>query len=161
MFSLLSTLLNRQNRSESLPDPLEAAKLFSRFFQEKFEKIRQGFNDEPLNTTENFTSSVPSIDWLSRLHVLSEDQILKLTRESNSTTATVDPVPPKVVLEFTDVLLPVLQKTVSVSLDIWHCAFKKAVVKPMEKKRKKFLSLRLSVNTVQCRTYPMCPRTLR
>ena len=72
MFSLLSTLLNRQNRSESLPDPLEAAKLFSRFFQEKFEKIRQGFNDEPLNTTENFTSSVPSSDMLSRFHALSE-----------------------------------------------------------------------------------------
>ena len=34
-----------------------------------------------------------------------------------------------------------LQKTVSVSLDIWHCAFKKAVVKPMEKKRKKYLVL--------------------
>ena len=48
MFSLLSTLLNKQDRSDSLPDmrPQEAAKSFSRFFQEKIENwIRQEFND--------------------------------------------------------------------------------------------------------------------
>ena len=55
MFSLLSTLLNRENRSDSLPDmiPQEAAKSFSRFFQEKIETIRQEFKDDPLDTTEN------------------------------------------------------------------------------------------------------------
>ena len=41
MFSLLSTLLNRENRSDSLPDmiPQEAAKSFSRFFQEKSRRL--------------------------------------------------------------------------------------------------------------------------
>ena len=50
MFSLLSTLLNRENRSDSLPDmiPQEAAKSFSRFFQEKIETVRQEFNNDPL-----------------------------------------------------------------------------------------------------------------
>ena len=45
MFSLLSTLLNRENRSDSLPDmiPQEAAKSFSRFFQEKIQTIRKEF----------------------------------------------------------------------------------------------------------------------
>ena len=111
MSSLLSTLLNRENRSDSLPNiiPQEAAKSFSWFFQEKIETIRQEFNDDPLDTTENFASSVPSIDVLSRFHALSEDQILKLIRESKSTTATVDPAPTKLVLEFTDILLPVFQ----------------------------------------------------
>ena len=111
MFSLLSTLLNRENKSDSLPNiiPQEAAKSFSWFFQEKIETIRQEFNDDPLDTTENFTSSVPSIDVLSRFHALSEDQIRKLIRESKSTTATVDPAPTKLVLEFTDILLPVFQ----------------------------------------------------
>ena len=109
MFSLLSTLLNREDRSDYLLDmvPQEAANSFSRFFQEKIEKIRQEFNDDPLDTTENFTSSVPSIDMLSRFHALSEVQILKLIREPKSTTlngAT------KLVLEFTVVLLPVFQK---------------------------------------------------
>ena len=125
MFSLLSTLLNRENRYDSLPDmiPQEAAKSFSRFFQEKIETIRQEFNNDPLDTTENFASS----DLLSSFYALSEDQILKVIRESKSTTATVDPAPTKLVLEFTDVILPVFQKIVNLS-------FKKAVVKPLIKK---------------------------
>ena len=141
MFSFLITLLNRENRSDSLPDmiPQEAAKSFSRFFQEKIDTIRQEFNDDPLDTTENFASSVHSSDMLSSFYALSEDQILKLIRESKSTTATVDPAPTKLVLEFTDVLLPVFQKIVNLSLTSGTVptAFKKAVVKPLIKKRAK------------------------
>ena len=74
MSYLLSTLLNRENRSDYLPDmiPQEAAKSFSRFFQEKIETIRQEFNDDPLDTTENFASSVYSSDMLSSVHALSK-----------------------------------------------------------------------------------------
>ena len=90
--------------------PQEAAKSFSRFFQEKIETIRQEFNDDPLDTTENFASSVHSSDILSSFYALSEDQILKLIRESKSATATVDPAPTTLVLEFTDVLLPFLKR---------------------------------------------------
>ena len=138
MFSLLSTLLNRENRSDSLPDmiPQEAAKSLSRFFQEKIETIRKEFNNAPLDTTENFASSVHSSDLLSSFYALSEDQILKLIRESKSTTATVDPAPTKLVLEFTDILLPVFQKIVNVSLTSGTVptAFKKAVFKLLIKK---------------------------
>ena len=138
MFSFLSTLLNRENRSDSLPDmiPQEAAKSFSRFFQEKIETIRQDFNDDPLDTTENFAFSVHSSDMLSSFYALSEGQILKLIRESKSTTATVDPVPTKLVLEFTVILLPVFQKIVNLSLTSGTVptAFKKAVVKLLIKR---------------------------
>ena len=84
MSFLLSTLPNRENRSDFLLNiiPQEAAKSFSWFFQEKIETIRQEFNDDPLDTTENFASSVPSIDVLSRFHALSEDQILKFASQS-------------------------------------------------------------------------------
>ena len=163
MFSLLSTLLNRENRSDSLPDmiPQEAAKSFSRFFQEKIQTIRKEFNDDPLDTTENFASSVHSSDLLSSFYALSEDQILKLIRESKSTTATVDPAPTKLVLEFTDVLLPVFQKIVNLSLTSGTVpiAFKKAVVKPLIKSQ--ISTPRSSVTTVRCPTYPICPRSLR
>ena len=114
--------------------PQEAANSFSRFFQEKIEKIRQEFNDDPLDTRENFTSSVPSIDMLSHFHALSEVQILKLIREPKSNTA-----PTKLILKFTDVLLPQFQKTVTLSLASGTVprAFKKAVVKPLIKTNKK------------------------
>ena len=116
--------------------PQEAAKSFSRSFQEKIETIRKEFNNDPLDTTENFASSVHSSDLLSSFYALSEDQILKLIRESKSTTATVDPAPTKLVLEFTDVLLPVFQKIVNLSLTSGTVpiAFKNAVVKPLIKK---------------------------
>ena len=94
-------------------------KLLNRFpdsFKKKIQTIRKEFNDDPLDTTENFASSVHSSDLLSSFYALSEDQILKLIRESKSTTATVDPAPTKLVLEFTDVLLPVFQKIVNLSL---------------------------------------------
>ena len=118
--------------------PQEAAKSFYRFFQEKIETIRQEFNDDPLDTSENFASSVHSSDTLSRFHALSEDQNLKLIRESKSTTATVDSAPTKLILELIDVLLPVFQKIVSLSFTSGTVpsAFKKAVVKPLIKKYK-------------------------
>ena len=71
-------------RCTYMPDmiPQEAAKSFSRFFQEKIEKIRQEFSYDPSDTTENFASSVYSSDMLSSFYALSEDQILKLICES-------------------------------------------------------------------------------
>ena len=87
--------------------------------------------------TEYFASSVHSSDMLSSFYALSEDQILKLIHESKSTTATVDPAPTKLVLEFTDILLPVFQKTVNLSLTsgtVPTALKKKAVVKPLIKK---------------------------
>ena len=73
---------------------------------------------------------------LSRFHALSEDQILILIRESKSTTVTTDPAKTELVFELTDVLLPVFQKIVSLSLTSGTVpsAFKKAVVKPLIKK---------------------------
>ena len=75
---------------------------------------------------------------LSSFYALSEDKILKLIRESKSTTATVDPAPTKLVLEFADILLPVFHKIVNLSLTSGTVliAFKKAVVKPLIKKKK-------------------------
>ena len=76
---------------------------------------------------------------LSSFHALSEDQeqkILKLIRESKSTTATVDPTPTIHVLEFTDILLPVFQKIVNLSLTSGTVpiTLKKAEVKTLIKK---------------------------
>ena len=58
--------------------PQEAAKSFSRFFQEKIKMIRPEFNADPLDMTENLTCNVHSSNMLSSFHALSEDQILKL-----------------------------------------------------------------------------------
>ena len=72
----------------------------------------------------------------SYFHALSRDQILKLIHASKPTTAAVDPVSTKFVLESTNVLLPVFQKIINVSLESGTVprVFKKAVVQPLIKK---------------------------
>ena len=85
---------------------------------------------------QHFVSSVPPAHMFSYFHALSRDQILKLIHASKPTTAAVDPVSTKFVLEFTNVLLPVFQKIVNLSLESSTVtkAFKKVVVKPLIKK---------------------------
>ena len=85
---------------------------------------------------QHFVSSVPPAHMFSYFHALSRDQILKLIHASKPTTAAVDPVSTKFVLEFTNVLLPVFQKIVNLSLESGTVtkAFKKVVVKPLIKK---------------------------
>ena len=97
MFSLLSTLLNRQDRSDYLPKmkPQEAAESFSRFFNDKTEKMRPGFVDGPSQKSdakEHLVSTVPPAHMFSCFHALSGDQILKLIHASKPTTADVDSV---------------------------------------------------------------------
>ena len=72
----------------------------------------------------------------SCFHALSGDQILKLIHTSKPTTAAVDPMSTKFVLELTNVLLPVFQKIVNLSPEssTVQRAFKKAVIKPPIKK---------------------------
>ena len=85
---------------------------------------------------QHFVSSVPPAHMFSYFHALSRDQILKLIHASKPTTAAVDPVSTKFVLEFTNVLLPVFQKIVNLCLESGTVprAFKKAVVKRLIRK---------------------------
>ena len=69
-------------------------------------------------------------------HALSGDQVVKLIHACKPTTTAADPLSTEFVLEFTNVLLPVFQKIVNLSLESGTVprAFKKAVVKPLIKK---------------------------
>ena len=91
----------------------------------------------------------------SSFYALSEHQILKLSRESKSTTATVDPAPTKLVLEFTDVLLPVFQKIVNLGLTSGTVpiAFKKTLIK-----KQNFDPEVLGNYSLTGPTNPVCPR---
>jgi hypothetical protein len=57
-------------------------------------------------------------------------------KNSRPTTAATDPIPTKLLLEFSDILVPVIQKIVNLSLNtgIVPTLFKEAVVKPLIKK---------------------------
>ena len=75
----------------------------------KTDKIRIGFVYEPLEVLDHKTTLSPVFHrcTFSCFHAVSGDQLLKLIHASKPTTAAIDPVSAKFVLEFTDVLLPV------------------------------------------------------
>lgn len=136
VFSIIDKLLNKSDRSDTLPDMLEqeAAEAFSNYFSSKIEKIRQGFPDQT-NATQPQHSNSQS-DVLACFHLLSEEQVLKLLNRANPTTAVVDPIPTQLMLEFVDTLLPVLTKIINTSIESGTVpeAFKRAAVKPLLKK---------------------------
>ena len=132
----------------------ETAESFSRFFDNKIEKIGQGFVGGPSE------KRVPPAHMFSCCHELSGHQILKLNYALKPTTAAVGPVSTKLALEFTHLLLPVFHKIVNPSLEpgIVAGAFKKAIVKPLIKSQT--WTLRSSATTARCRTCRTCPRSL-
>jgi hypothetical protein len=136
MFSVLSSVLNRDSRSGTLPDLDfdDAARLFSEFFNTKIEQIMQRFSNDLLEDSSDELSHVTSV--LSVFHDVSVEQLVKLLAKSKPTTAVLDPAPTPFVLEFTEVLIPIFQKIVNLSLrsGIVPKAFKQAVVKPLLKK---------------------------
>ena len=100
--------------------PQVADESFSRFFHNKIEKIRQGFVDEASEESEgkeHLGSHVPLANTLSRFCSLSGDHIPEIIQASKPTTAAVGHVSIKFLLEFTDVLLPLFQKIVNLSLE--------------------------------------------
>ena len=77
LFSLQSAQLNRQDKSDYLPDmtPQEVAESVSRLFHEKIEKIKPDFVDEPSQESEGKEHHVSHVlmNTLSRVRALSGD----------------------------------------------------------------------------------------
>jgi hypothetical protein len=136
MFSLLQSLMNRQDCSDVLPDltDQEIADSLSNFFQEKIDKIRLGFSsDAPRDASSSSDTSAVNFSTFSPL--VSGD-IRKLILKAKPTTSALDPAPTKFVLEFLEILLPVFERMINLSLSsgIVPRSFKTASVIPLLKK---------------------------
>jgi hypothetical protein len=135
MFSLLQSLMNRQDCSDVLPDMADQkiADSFSDFFQEKIEKIRLGFSSDAARDASHSDTSTVNF---SRFSPLVAEDIRKLILKANPTTSALDPAPTKFVLEFLETLLPVFERMINLSLSsgIVPRSFKTASVIPLLKK---------------------------
>jgi hypothetical protein len=138
-FSLLDTLLGEQDRSSVCPDlnDTQAAANFSDFFSCKISRIRASLDVSASQMMNN--NHVVSNNAVSQFTVfkpLSQEDVRRLVTQAKPTSCLLDPLPTKLTIELLDILLPVIQKIVNLSLDSGTVPleFKKAVVRPLLKK---------------------------
>ena len=135
MFSVVHSLLGKDSASFFLPelDDQCAASTLCTFFEEKIRTIRTGLEAE--NSSEHQPSYFVD-ETLSEFSPVCEDQLAKIVSKCKPTSSSVDSIPTKIVLDYVDVLLPVLVNIISSSL---HSAIapkplKTAVINPLLKK---------------------------
>lgn len=143
LFEATKKLLNQNiNRAVFPPfdDATELANKMGEYFVEKIANIHSklgaaAINDFPDNQADP-PASVRTTATLDRFSMLSEDDVAKLMRTVSKKTCDLDPMPTSLVLECSDVLLPVVTKIINLSLESGRFAedWKCALVKPLLKK---------------------------
>jgi len=137
---IVDRLLGKDSASPVLPlcGEVTAANTLSSFFVDKIKDIQLGLDDaaDTLSDVEKDYSVQFSGLPLTEFSSVDEGQLRKVILKSKKTSCELDPAPTKFLLQFLEVLLPVLVLIINLSLksgQVPKC-FKKAVVKPLLKK---------------------------
>ena len=138
-FDIVNNLLGKQQTLPILPDSDEqtAADTLSHYFIDKIEKISSDLESAAKNlpeTAENFL--VPNGSSITTFDQVDETIVKKVIDKSKKTSCQLDPAPTNFILQFLDILLPIIVLLINKSLEtgcVPDC-FKKAIVKPLLKK---------------------------
>ena len=119
-------------------DEKTAANTISSYFVEKIDKISSDLDTaaDQLDDDDVDQSSVCSGSSLSEFEPVDETCLRKIIGKSKKTSCFLDPAPTIFLLQFLDIILPILLKLINLSLEhgcVPDC-LKKAVVKPLLKK---------------------------
>ena len=131
-----------ENKINSLPTlfPLpDLPGLFSTFFRDKIIKLRLDLDSQPVCTSSlPLTNPFDSV-LLCTFKPVSESVVKNLILKSALKTCQLDPIPPFLLVECLDTLLPSLTALVNSSLSsgVFPEVFKTALVSPLLKKKKK------------------------
>ena len=112
-------------------DPQDLADQFANFFDEKIEKIRQEFTEDP-----DLSEPVDQPPLLVEFSPITEQELKKIIMSGNSKSCMLDPIPTTLLKASLDTLLPILTKIVNLSITTSSVPskFKTAVVFPLIKK---------------------------
>ena len=134
LWHTLRQVLNSGQESTLPPHQSEKslANKFASFFHKKIKRIRDMFTASsatvisPMCTPPNLPS----------FNEVSEDEVLKIIKNSPTKSCLLDPVPTFLLKDCVEILLPSITKLVNLSLDegVFPQKFKKAVVTPLIKK---------------------------
>ena len=115
MFSVVNKLLGKDTSPQIFPDLEDrAAADLTTFFKEKMSMTREGFI-----VSEETYASDPSVfngKVLSHFTLVTEEQQRNVIYRSKLTSACVDPIPTKIVMDCLDILIPVSFLLINISL---------------------------------------------
>ena len=111
----------------------ELASKFSQYFVDKISSIRVTLQSNTRNTPDSSTNTFSGTE-LREFVPVTETQVL--ANDSKATSCEIDLIPTKFMLQFCDVLLPVIVSIINTSLHkgAMPSVFKTAIVKPLLKK---------------------------
>jgi exonuclease III len=135
MYKLVFGLMgrNKNNPMPSNTDDKLLAEEFSTFFMDKILNIRK--------TLDDFEKFDPNLGLrcthqFDNFHSVSEEDVLSVIKKSKPTTCPTDPIPSKLVKQFSEVLLPTITAMVNKSLTagVFMNEWKSAIIRPLLKK---------------------------
>ena len=136
MFKTINAALHRK---PDLPLPHHEddqilANDFNRFFCDKIERIRQGFQN--VNSNNEITTNIPEVSKLKEFQNISEDKVRKLILKMPTKHCTLDPLPTWLAKDCIDEIIPIITEIINASLKlgIMPNDLKHALVKPLLKK---------------------------
>ena len=151
-FELVDNLLGKDTNTSVLPNLNEkvASQKISEYFVEKINVISSELDaaasnlpscDKDIETTETSGSSLCVFDQVD------ENSVKKIISKSKKTSCHLDPAPTKFLLQFLDILLPIIVLIINKSLELGEVpeCMKKAVVKPLLKKH--------NLDPLECKNY--------
>lgn len=141
LYKAANKLLSRQ-KVDTLPSHRSAEELanqFADFFEDKIIKIRENLEiSRASNSSQADEKQEPPkvTKLLSNFEPASEEEVLKLIRQSASKSCPLDPIPTWLLKECQQELLPVITHIVNLSLStsIMPSDFKEALINPLIKK---------------------------
>lgn len=149
-FDIVNNLLGKDASSPILPNLDEnlAAETISTYFTEKIVNISSDLENAASqlpDTSEDNIDCTGSV--LTSFVPVNENTVKKIINKSKKTSCLLDPAPTKFLLQFLDILLPVIVLIINKSLQqgcVPDC-LKKAIVKPLLKKP--------TLDPLQCKNY--------
>ena len=150
-FDIVDNLLGKEKNTSVLPnlDEKLASQKISEYFVDKINVITSELDAaasnlpscESENETELSGSSLCAFD------LVDENFVRKIISKSKKTSCNLDPAPTKFLLQFLDILLPIIVLIINKSLELGEVpeCLKKAVVKPLLKKN--------NLDPLECKNY--------
>ena len=137
-FDIINKLLGKKDNLPVLPDLDEksAADTLSTYFIDKIKLISSDLEAAASDLPEAEDSVTCSGSVISSFSSVNEDTVRKIINKSKKTSCHLDPAPTKFILQFLDILLPIIVLIINRSLEL-GCVpdcFKEAIVKPLLKK---------------------------
>ena len=141
LFRLMDSLLGREQEKHlpSVDSVMDAAGVFSSYFDEKVHKIRVNLDEQATNSVLERAETAGTSTYSSNMvtfKMATEKEVSEVIKKSATKTCALDPIPTQILKKHVSSLIPVITELVNLSMETGcvPSSFKKALVTPLFKK---------------------------